>query len=74
MNMLHACALAFEAAQLRALGKWHGLFRFFSSPAPTADIHAGAAVVTQSGKGGKKTQELPRRLAVRQGPSPASMG
>ena len=74
MNMLHACALGFEAAQLRALGKWHRLFRFFSSPAPTADIHTGAAVATKSRKGGKKKWELTRRLAVRQGPSSASLG
>lgn len=74
MNMLHACALGFGAAQLRALGKWHGLFQFFNSPAPTADIHAGAAVATKSRKGGKKKRELPQRLAVRQGPSTANLG
>ena len=29
MNMLQACALGFEAAQLRAPGTWHGLSQFF---------------------------------------------
>lgn len=66
--------LASKLHKLRALGKWHGLFRFFSSPASTADIHTGAAVATKSKKGGKKKWELPRRLAVRQSPNPANLG
>lgn len=71
MNMLHACVLGFEAAQLRALGKWHGLLQVCSSPAPTAGIHAGAAGATKGRKGGKKSQEF-WRLAVTL--RPASLG
>lgn len=72
--MLHACALSFEAAQLTALGKWRGLFGFSSLPAPTADIHVGAAVATKSRKGGKKKWELLWRLAAGQGSSAGSLG
>lgn len=31
INMFHACVLSSQAAQLRALGKWHGLFGIFCS-------------------------------------------
>lgn len=69
MNVLHAHVLSPQAAQLRALGKWHGMFRIFSLPAPTADIHIGAVVGTKSRKGGKKKWEL-----LRQSPRPVSLG
>lgn len=65
MNMLHARVLSSQAAQLRALGKWHGPFRIFSLPAP----HTGAVVGTKSRKGSKNKWELPR-----QSPSPVSLG
>lgn len=61
MNMLHARVLSSQPAQLTALGKWHGLFRIFSFPAPTADTHTGAGVGSKSRKGGKKKWELPRQ-------------
>lgn len=67
MNMLHARVLSSQAAQLRALGKWQGLFRIFNLPDPTADTHTGAVVGTKNRKGGKKKWELPR-----QNPSPVS--
>lgn len=35
MNTLHARVLSSQAAELRALGRWHGLFRIFSLPAPS---------------------------------------
>lgn len=78
MSMLHPCVLSFDAAQLRALGKWYGLFQFFSSPVPAADTRAGAAVATKRRKGSKKKKkqqrELRRRLAVRLGLGPVSLG
>lgn len=68
-NMLHAHVLSSQAAQLRALGKWQGLFQIFSLPAPTADTHTGAAVGTKNRKGSEKKWELPR-----QSPSLVSLG
>lgn len=68
-NMLHARVLSSQAAQLRALGKWQGLFQIFSLPAPTADTHTGAAVGTKNRKGSEKKWELPR-----QSPSLVSLG
>lgn len=71
MNMLHACVLSFEA---KSSGEVAQALSVFSLPALTADIHTGAAAATKSRKGGKEKWELPRRLAVRHGPSPASLG
>lgn len=48
MSMLHSCALGLAAAQLRAVEKWNGLL---STPAPTADIHAGAAGAAKHRRG-----------------------
>lgn len=69
MSMLHACVPGFEA---ESSGEVAQALSVVSSPAPTADIHTGAAAATKSRNGGKGKWELPRRLAVRQGPSPAS--
>lgn len=68
MNMLQAHVLSSQAAQLTALGKWHGLLRIFSLPAPT-DTHTAAVVGTKSRKGGKRKWELPRQSS-----SPVSLG
>lgn len=68
MNKLQAHVLSSQGAQLTALGKWHGLLRIFSLPAPTADTHTAAVVGTKSRKGGKKKWELPR-----QSPSPLNL-
>lgn len=68
MNMLYARVLSSQAAQLTALGKWHGQFRILSLPAPTADTHTAAVVGSKCRKGGEK------KMGIAQSPSPVSLG